>query len=111
MENFVELESLDNFEKLIKEGITLVYLSRPSCGVCSAIKGKISHLFIEDFPQIKSFYINMDKIPDSAGYFSVFTIPAIIVYIDGKESIREARYISIEKFAGDLQRLYDLYLG
>jgi thioredoxin-like negative regulator of GroEL len=103
-----EFENLDEIKNFIHSGrIRLIYLSRPECGVCTAIKPKVINI-IDEYPEMEGAYINMDKIPESAGEFSIFTIPGIIVYIDGKEIIREARYISIEDISSRIDRFYGM---
>lgn len=105
MEKFDTLKEITDF---IESGrIRILYLSRPECGVCRAIKPKVIDL-IEQYSEIEGAYINMDKIPESAGQFSIFTIPGIIVYIDGKEMIREARYISIDDISSRIDRFYKI---
>lgn len=104
----LEFNTLDDVKQFLKTGrIRLVYLSRPACGVCVAIKPKVSEM-LNKYPEAEGVYINMDRIPESAGEFSIFTIPGIIVYVDGKEMIREARYISIEDLTSRIGRFYEM---
>lgn len=63
---------------------------------------------LEDFPKIEAGYVDLDNIPEAAGKFSVFTIPGILIYIQGKESIRKARYVSVDELAGEISRYYNL---
>lgn len=88
----------------------ILYLSRPDCGVCSALKPKISEL-VGDLPQAIMVTIDLDELPAAAGAYNVFTIPAIILYVDGRETIREARYISLGEFRERVTRLYSLRFG
>lgn len=108
MNSLYEYQTLEEIKDFINSGrMRIVYLSRPSCGVCTAIKAKILHI-IEKYPELEGTYVNMDIIPESAGEFSIFTIPGILLYIDGKETIREARYISIEDFEAKIDRFYKM---
>jgi hypothetical protein len=54
-------------------------------------------------------YIDLEKIELAKGKFSVFTIPTILMFINGKEFIREARYISVEDLRNKKLRYYELY--
>ena len=49
-------------EQISKPGMSLFYISRPSCGVCSALKPKVEVL-LEGFPGVVCRYVNIDKIP------------------------------------------------
>jgi thiol-disulfide isomerase/thioredoxin len=92
---------------LSSEGMKLLYLSRPDCGVCTALKPRVAAM-LEDFPRIEAYDIDLDRFPILAGRFEVFTIPAVLVYADGREFIREARYFSVEELAGRIHRYYEL---
>lgn len=100
------ISNLDSAENLIKNGtMTLLYISRPDCGVCTAIRPKVEEM-LERYPEIESGYIDLDQVTEAAGRFMVFTIPAIIVYAEAKEVVREARYISIDELEEKIARPY-----
>jgi thiol-disulfide isomerase/thioredoxin len=92
------------------DGMSLFYLSRPDCGVCTALKPKVRNM-LNEFPEIPSYYVNLDNIPEAAGQLSIFTIPAVLVYAGGKEVVREARYISVEDLADKIRRPYGFLYG
>ena len=103
-----EIESREIMKEMIKrEEFILFYLSRPSCGVCTALKPKIEQIAGKYSP-LKAVYFNLDKDESVAGQYSIFTIPCILVYAKGKEWIREARYISVGDIDSQLKRLADL---
>lgn len=85
----------------------LLYLSRPDCGVCVALLPKIEEL-IEYFPHLEGRYVNLDELTEAAGKFSIFTIPGILVFIRGKETIRKARYVSIDELKSEIERYQKL---
>lgn len=104
----LEFNSLEELKTFISSGrIRLIYLSRPACGVCTAIKPKVEEI-LNKYPHMTGAYVNMDLIPQSAGEFSIFTIPGILVYIDGRETIRQARYISIKDLTSQIDRFYSM---
>ncbi|MFO8065416.1 MAG: thioredoxin family protein [Spirochaetota bacterium] len=103
-----ELEHASQIDDILNAGgMSLLYLSRPDCGVCTAIKPKVRAL-LEDFPRMSAYDINLDEMPTLAGRFEVFTIPAVLVYAQGRECIREARYFGIEELARQIDRYYEL---
>jgi thiol-disulfide isomerase/thioredoxin len=104
----LEFDNLKAIQGFINSGkMRMLYLSRPACGVCTAIKPKLMEI-LNKYPAIESAYINMDLIPESAGEYSIFTIPGILFFIDGKEVIREARYISLEEIETRIERYYNM---
>ena len=87
--------------------MALIYFSRENCGVCSVIKSKVEDILIR-YPKINSIEVKTEKSLEIAAEYSIFTIPGILVYVDHKETIREARYISIEELAKKIDRYYNM---
>lgn len=101
----LEIKKLNDAYKAIEENqFTLFYLSRPECNLCKSLKPKVK-IIIENYPLLKSYYINLNNDEQIAGQFSIFTIPAILVFLNGKEVIREARYFSINNLKAKLDRI------
>lgn len=94
-------------EHITTEPFVLAYLSRPDCGVCVSLKPKVIEI-AQAFPEATAYYVDLDAIPEAAGEYSIFTIPGILVFIDGKESIREARYVSVDQLVDRMERLHAL---
>lgn len=102
------LDSSDNIDSFIKENkISMVYFSSSSCNVCVGLLPKIGEL-MEKHRKIAYAKVDIDKLQSVVGKYSIFTLPAIILFIDGKEIIREARFISIVELEKKIQRFYDL---
>ena len=53
-------------------------------------------------------HIDLNTNEDAKGYFSVFTIPAILVYSEGKEILREARFFNFKEIENFLDRYYKM---
>ena len=103
-----EIQGREEMERRIREEpLVLFYLSRPACGVCTALKPKVSAL-AADYEGLKVFYVDLDKDESVAGQYSIFTIPGILVYVQGKEWIREARYVSIDQLQAKLDRIVEI---
>ena len=84
------------------------YLSTPQCNVCKVLKPKVIELIENEFPQLKFFYIDLNDAKEITGQLSVFTVPTILVFLDGKELIRTSRNISIEQLKEQINRYYQL---
>jgi len=86
----------------------MLYFSSESCSVCRVLKPKVISLVDSSFPRMKFFYIDIEKSPQLAGNFRVFTIPTILVFFGGKEFFRKGRSFGIDELAKDISRPYDL---
>ncbi|MGN1400989.1 MAG: thioredoxin family protein [Bacillus sp. (in: firmicutes)] len=104
----IELKSLTLVEKFIKDHpFSFVYISRTNCGVCHALLPQLKKL-LEEFPSIQLGYINADDLEEIAGYFSIFTVPALLLFVDGKEMIREARFVHMQVLQEKISKIYDM---
>ncbi|WFD11132.1 thioredoxin family protein [Tepidibacter hydrothermalis] len=106
MDKLYTKEIIDN---LIKENdMVLVYFGNKGCGVCNILKPRVRER-LKSYPKIKLVEIDVDKNLEAAAQFNIFTIPAILIFIKGKESIRQARYINLEKIEYSIKRYYELF--
>lgn len=97
------IESIDTFTK--EAGFNLVYFSTEACNVCKALFPKVEQL-LKSYPEIKAARVDLTELTEAAGAYSIFTIPCILAYMDGKEIIREARYISMDQLEDKIARYY-----
>lgn len=104
MEEIKDIEDIEN--KINKNEMTLVYIWGNSCNVCYNLKQKIEEV-IKSYPNINSYDIELDKVDGIQARFSVFTVPIILFYIKGKETLRESRYLNIKEFKNNIDRYYN----
>ena len=103
------INSQDSLNELItNDEMLLVYFGDENCNVCVAIKPKLEEI-LKKYPNIKSVQIDVEKSIQIAASYNIFTIPAILLFIEGKETMREARYISMQNTDNVLSRYYNLF--
>lgn len=87
--------SLADTLAIIEEGsLVLLYLSMPNCSVCHAVQPRIKQMFEDtDLPMLA---LDAFEVPEVAGTFQVMTAPAILVFYQGKEVHRQARFIDFD---------------
>lgn len=101
-------DSSEDIEKLIKENqMALLYFGSESCNVCNALRPKVEEI-LKNYPEIKSTYVDSEKSLKLSSAYNIFTIPVILLFIDGKEILREARYISIMDLNNKISRYYEM---
>ena len=110
MRDFTDLITLDELKKVEAEKTpAIIYFSHQQCNVCKVLKPKIGDMIENNFPQMMLYYVNTREHPDMAGQYSVFTVPTILVFFEGREYIRESRHISLVTFQERLEKLYRIY--
>jgi len=106
-----EVITLEKLQELIKKEVgVLVYFSTPTCNVCHALKPKISQEFEENFPKIKQVFIDSSVTPEIPAHFNIFSVPTILIFLDGKEFARESRNVSVPLLINNIQRVYKILL-
>lgn len=103
--------SKDIAEEIINNNqMVLLYFGSNSCSVCNVMKPKVQEL-LRDYPKIIGYQVDVEKSLEISAAYSVFTIPAILVYAEGKEIIREARHISMQDLDSKIDRFYNMIFG
>lgn len=109
MREIEELTSLDMVENFThKHSLSFLYISRPDCSVCHALLPQVLEL-MDQFPRIQLGHINADTVEEIAGKFSIFTVPVLLLLIEGKEYLREARMVHLDQFTQKINKIYELY--
>ncbi|WP_298368073.1 thioredoxin family protein [uncultured Lutibacter sp.] len=99
-------EELENI--LVLNEAVLLYFKTNSCVVGEAVEPKINDLIKSKFPKIKTFSVDMNLAPNIAANYSVFVEPTVIVFFQGKETIKKSRSFSILELEETLKRPYEL---
>lgn len=103
------MKGIQDFENFIKQHDAVVaYFSHDECNVCKVLKPKVLDLLNERFPKTEFVYVNIKEIPEISAQQSIFTVPTLVVYFEGKEFIRKSRNIGIEELASAIERPYQL---
>ncbi|WP_147803202.1 thioredoxin family protein [Alkalicoccus halolimnae] len=93
----IPMQNMEETEKFLTEHpMTLVYISRSKCSVCQSLKPQLERL-LENYPHIRSASVSADELPEAASRFEVLTAPAVLLFIEGKERWRGARFIQREE--------------
>lgn len=61
---------------------------------------------MSDFPRIEMGVVNAGKVEEIAGLLMVFTVPVLVLYVEGREYLREARIVHVEKFRENVGKIY-----
>ncbi len=103
-----KVHSLEEIKSTLEEEkIVLLYISRTNCSVCHALLPQVEQL-LGSYPSIVSVHANADEIPEIAGEYSIFTVPVLIIFIEGKEMLRKARFVPIDELNQQLTRLISM---
>ncbi len=103
---------LEELQNTIKTEIgVLLYFSGENCNVCHALRPKFKELFDTEFSQLKQIYLDAHENPEIAAHYQVFSVPTMIVFMDGREFAREGRSVSLYQLKEKLARPYGMMAG
>lgn len=106
---FYEINSVEEFDHFkTTMPALLIYFSNEGCNVCKTLKPKVEFLVGQEFPKMSMVYVKTDVLSETAGQNRVFTIPTILIFFYGKETIRRIRNFSIEELIREIKRPYSL---
>jgi thioredoxin 1 len=80
------------------------------CQVCRVLKPKVINL-VDSIKGIDFLYIDIEAFPSISGQHLVFSIPTIIIFVNGKEQARFSRHFSVDELNIVLEKLQNLVFG
>ncbi len=106
MSSFQHLSTLDEINSFIKKNtFSFLYIGQQNCSVCHGLRPQIEQL-LRKFPEVQKAYVETNELPEIAGYLSIFTVPVLILFVEGKETIREARIVHLDLLEEKISTLY-----
>ena len=96
---------INEFEDITKDKIiTVAYFSHDECNVCKVLKPKVKTL-VENYDDFAFTYVNTKESTEICGQYSVFAVPTVLVFVEGREGKRFSRNFAM----GELEGLLDRY--
>lgn len=98
------IQSFEQWLDIIKDKVPfLLFVKTNHCSVCESLLPQIDALK-NDFP-FPFYLVNAAEVPEMAGQLSLFTAPVILLYKDGKEYTRFARFIQMKELIKRMEEL------
>jgi thiol-disulfide isomerase/thioredoxin len=111
MREFKDLTSLDMVDTFIQGSeLSFLYISKNNCSVCHALLPQVQKL-MEKYPNITLGHISVDTVEEIAGRFNIFTVPVLLLFVNGKEYIREARMVHMDLLEQKIDKIYENVVG
>ncbi len=92
--------------RIAREPALALWFGSPECSVCPVLEMRTQTLFAQQLPRLAFHSIDARQSPATAAQFGVFAVPTLIVYFDGRETLRHARNFSPAQLVEALSRAY-----
>lgn len=103
------MQTIENINQIIKENLAvMLYFSAPTCNVCHALKPKLLEAIDANFEEFEIVSIDVSAEQEVAAHFSVFAIPTVLIFLDGREFLRKSRHMSIDEVIREIKRPYEI---
>lgn len=99
------IEELKN--NILTNELVFVYFSQPNCSVCHGLKPQVESKLKEFRKTVVFIEVDAVEIPKVSGEFSVMTAPVILLFVEGKEYMRKARFIPIQELYSDVKKIVE----
>lgn len=85
--------------------LAFLYVSQEDCSVCHALRPKLMEL-LKNYPTIELREVEVDKVKEISAEYLIFSAPTLLFFVDGKEYIREGKFVQLKKLANTIDRIY-----
>lgn len=83
----------------------LLFVKTNHCSVCDGLLPQVEALQL-DFP-LPFYIVNASDSPEIAGQLSLFTAPVVLLFDEGREYARFARFVQINELKRRMQELLE----
>lgn len=98
--DYLEIEAT-----LASRSLVLLYCSQPSCSVCKSLLPKVEEL-MKKYSKVSCLYIDLSEITEFAGQHTVFSMPSVLLFVEGKEQFRLERAFGLNELKEKIDRIY-----
>lgn len=105
------IDDLGKLERMKREGALFVLFGGDHCSVCKSLRPRLSSTITERFPKMRRVYIDCERSPEICAQHSIFTLPAVQVYIEGMLVAEDARAFGLTELIERIERPYTLWRG
>ncbi|OJG68314.1 hypothetical protein RV09_GL001561 [Enterococcus moraviensis] len=61
---------------------------------------------LKNYPTIELREVEADKVKEISAEYLIFSAPTLLFFVDGKEYIREGKFVQFKKLANTIDRIY-----
>ncbi len=99
---------MENLKGLLRShAIVLVQFGSETCGPCAAIRRKIEE-WGKQHEKVQTLYISIEESPEIAAEYGIFSAPTVLLFVEGKLTLRESGYFSMNEVFRKVERYIKL---
>lgn len=102
------VSSTEELDEMKRQAVLIMYGST-HCSVCAAIRPRIEAMVRERFAGLQLAYVDCDASAEVCAQHSVFSLPALKLFLSGTVSLELARTFSLKEVEAGIERHYPLW--
>lgn len=83
--------------------IVIVQFGSESCAPCKALQNRIK-AWNQEHPDVCYVYVTVTELPELCARMGVFTVPTIFVYVEGKLTLQQSGYFSLDQMLDQIEK-------
>lgn len=99
-----EIKHYSEVTSIINQELVMVIAKTHSCSTCTTINDIISKN-VKQINELPVYFIYVDDIAEFRGEYTIFSVPTVLIFNEGKEILRESKFINF----GKIDRLIDMF--
>ncbi|PDY48640.1 thiol reductase thioredoxin [Bacillus pseudomycoides] len=85
-----------------EQGRLLLFIKIENCGVCDVMLEKVNRL-LKQYKNVGNIVVSLEDMKEISAKYLVFTAPTVLLFHQGKEILRESRFISLDNIERTLK--------
>jgi predicted thioredoxin/glutaredoxin len=98
------LTKYDEIDTIINKELVMILAKTHTCSACQTIYDVLKRN-VPNLDQIEVYNVYIDDLDRFRGDHLIFSVPTVLIFSEGKELLRESRYINYAK----ITRLIDMF--
>jgi thiol-disulfide isomerase/thioredoxin len=99
-----DLKTMKDIDKVLKKDFVMIIAKSHTCSACQIIANTLQ-ANVPNLDQIDIYNVYIDDVDEFRGEHLIFSVPTVLIFSEGKELLRESRYINYAK----ITRLIEMY--
>lgn len=112
MQNNTDMESVTDIatlQRLQANGALAILFGGENCNVCKSLQPQLKLMLEQDFPDMRSVYVDCEVSPEICAQYGVFSLPVVKAFIEGMMIAEEVGVFSIGQLRKTLDRPYSMW--
>ncbi|MCK5388658.1 MAG: thioredoxin family protein [Candidatus Izimaplasma sp.] len=98
------IKNYNDIEKIVNKNLVMIIAKTHSCSACQTV-ARTLETNLQYYHEVDKYEVYVDDIDKFRGEYLIFSVPTVLIFSEGKELLRESRYMSYSK----MDRLIEMF--